>query len=155
MCLGKQEQAGKLAQLPHLFQSPFTQNKLQWLVPIWAFCCITRGCLHPASHEQASSGHRCCLFISGATKPAFNICVWRQALRAKDYRAFLAIVQPRNKRNNRRNYHLQPWPLDILERWKAREGELQVKERIRSGYLGMGREKEECGEGGREGKAGK
>lgn len=66
------------------------------------------------------------------------------------------MVQLRNGKNpTRRNYHLQPRPQDILESWQAREGELQVKERIRSGWLGMGREKEECNEGGREGKAGK
>lgn len=105
--------------------------------------------------QRAPSGHHCCLFILEATESTFNICVRRQNLQAKDYRAFLAMVQPRNKRSNRRNYHLQPRPPDILELWKAREGELQVKERIRSGCLGMGREKEECGEGGREGKAGK
>lgn len=66
------------------------------------------------------------------------------------------MVQLRNEKNpTRRSCHLQPRPPDILESWQAREGELQVKERIRSGWLGVGSEKEECNEGGREGKAGK
>lgn len=154
VCQGKQEQHGDLAEIPHLFLNSFAQIKL--LVPAGALCCITGRCSHPARHEPAWAA----LLSTPAAFPSLGPpklllasadghSLWGQGV-TEHFSPWRIKKNP-----TRRSCHLQPRPPDILEPWQAREGELQVKERIRSGWLGMGREKEECNEGGREGKAGK
>lgn len=110
-------------------------------------------CLHPTS-MAISAGHHCHLVIlqvTGAT-PADGHSLWVQ--RIIEYFFLWNSMGIKHETYAGENITFRR-SLQTFQSRGRLGGELQVKERIRSGWLGMWREKEECRKGSREGKAGK